>query len=202
MIIQNLFPTAIGCTSLPRNFSETELAFFDSQKNKVRVNRSNRTSIDNYILENENLKNVKEFCEIELNKYFQEVYQPSTNVSLYITQSWLNYTGKNEGHHQHFHGNSFISGCLYLEVDKESDTNKINFYRPSNQLSVETNNYNTYNSSSWWFEVEKHGLILFPSNLTHSVELNKTDTLRVSLAFNTFFKGTVGSQKELTELKL
>jgi uncharacterized protein (TIGR02466 family) len=202
MIIQNLFPTAVGSTSLPRDFTQAELDFFDFQKNNVRFNKTNRTSIDNYVLENEALTGLKEFCNAEVNKYFQEIYQPSTDVSLYITQSWINFTGRNEGHHQHYHGNSFISGCLYLDVDKEADTDKITFYRTSSQLVVETANYNPYNSTSWWIGVEKKGLLLFPSNLTHAVEANKSDTLRVSLSFNTFFKGTVGSQKDLTELKI
>jgi len=45
-------------------------------------------------------------------------------------------------------------------------------------------------------------LILFPSSLTHGVEIKKDNEERISLAFNTYFKGTLGSAKSLTELKL
>ena len=197
---QNLFPVAIGSTFLERDFTQTEIEFFNDQKNSLRPNISNRTSANSYIFENEILKEIKQLCEIEINKYFQEVYQPCNDVSLYITQSWINFTDHKQSHHQHTHANSFISGCLYLDVDKETD--KITFHKPSSQLGVETKNYNIYNSNSWWLNVENKQLLMFPSNLAHSVEPTKSEKTRISIAFNTFFKGTLGSQIELTELKL
>jgi ectoine hydroxylase-related dioxygenase (phytanoyl-CoA dioxygenase family) len=45
-------------------------------------------------------------------------------------------------------------------------------------------------------------LILFPSNLTHSVPENKADLPRISLAFNTFAKNSLGSIDSLTYLPL
>ena len=43
-------------------------------------------------------------------------------------------------------------------------------------------------------------VILFPSSLTHMVETKQGDNTRISLAFNVFIKGTVGNNKNLTEL--
>ena len=62
--------------------------------------------------------------------------------------------------------------------------------------------WNVYNSNLWWFPVETGQLILFPSSLTHSVETKKGNNTRISLAFNTFVKGTIGNNTELTEIVL
>jgi hypothetical protein len=45
-------------------------------------------------------------------------------------------------------------------------------------------------------------IILFPSSTTHLVENKGGDNTRISLAFNTFFKGTMGENSQLTELIL
>ena len=43
---------------------------------------------------------------------------------------------------------------------------------------------------------------MFPSSTTHQVETKQGNNTRISLAFNTFYKGTIGSNFELTELIL
>ena len=43
-------------------------------------------------------------------------------------------------------------------------------------------------------------LIIFPSSLTHSVRANQSDEERISLSFNTWAKGSLGSERELTYL--
>ena len=43
---------------------------------------------------------------------------------------------------------------------------------------------------------------MFPSSTTHEVEIKKGSNTRVSLAFNTFYKGKIGANEDLTELVL
>jgi ectoine hydroxylase-related dioxygenase (phytanoyl-CoA dioxygenase family) len=69
-------------------------------------------------------------------------------------------------------------------------------------IAIQTEKFNTFNSSSWWFPVETGQVFLFPSSLTHSVGTKQGKNTRISLAFNVFIKGTIGSQKSLTELIL
>ena len=45
-------------------------------------------------------------------------------------------------------------------------------------------------------------LVLFPSFLPHSVSLNESSKVRKSLAFNSVTSYGIGSEAELTELKL
>ena len=45
-------------------------------------------------------------------------------------------------------------------------------------------------------------LILFPSNLTHSVPTNESDEERISLSFNTWSAGSLGDIDNLTYLPI
>ena len=45
-------------------------------------------------------------------------------------------------------------------------------------------------------------IFLFPSSLSHAVETKQGENTRISLSFNVFIKGTVGSNHDLTELIL
>ena len=198
MTIHNLFPTPVQFFKLNRELKESEYNFLLNQKQ--RENSGNTSSVDNYILQNKELSNLNSFIELSLNKYFKEIYAPSKNVKPYITQSWVNYCKKGQFHHVHAHPNSFVSGIFYIQADINKD--KIYFFRDGyRQLSIPTNDFNLYNSTSWWLEVKTGDLILFPSSLTHKVENVETD-LRMSLSFNTFLKGTLGVNYDLTELIL
>ncbi len=50
------------------------------------------------------------------------------------------------------------------------------------------------------FKVSAGKLILFPSNLMHRVNENKSHKNRYSLAFNLFCKGTFGEKESLLVL--
>jgi hypothetical protein len=80
---------------------------------------------------------------------------------------------------------------------------KLNFLKKIYQtIKPETKDWNLYNSETWWFTVKTGDIILFPSSLTHMVETKEGDNTRISLAFNVFIKGTIGNNKNLTELIL
>ena len=197
-MIHNLFPTPIGFYELDSPITEDELAFVKGLEK--RPNSGNLTSEDNYLFtEGNELDRLHEFALAKVKEYFQEVYAPKFEVQPYITQSWANYTDKGQFHHKHEHPNSFISGVLYLSADPKLD--KIYFYKNGyQQIKVPTENWNHWNSESWWFEVATNKLILFPSSLTHMVETVQSDETRISISFNTFLEGTIGDAKQLTEL--
>jgi uncharacterized protein (TIGR02466 family) len=194
-----LFPTAVGKFKLDRDLTKEELEFVNTQEK--RPNMGNVTSVKNYVLREEPLKTLGEFFLESANKYFQEIYKPSQNVSVYITQSWLNYTERNQYHHKHEHPNSFISGVFYVNGIEAED--RIHFYKNNyEQIKVPTNDFNIWNSDSWWLEAGTGTLYLFPSNLTHMVEQVRHEGTRISLSFNTFLKGTIGENNTLMELIL
>ncbi len=199
--IHGLFPTPIYITKLTKNFSDTENEFIEKSKLNTFKNEGNTISADNYILNAKPFSNLKKQLDEIVKDYFNKIISTSNNIEPYITQSWLNYTEETQYHHIHEHANSLVSGVLYINADKNND--KIKFFNNQyQQIKLEVKEYNLYNSISWWFEVETLDVILFPSSLTHAVEVKKGTNTRISLAFNTFIKGTVGNNIQLTELIL
>ena len=199
MNTHNLFPTAVTYFDFGSKLTDLELKFITEQE--TRNNDGNTTSINNNLFESAELAEVARFCEESLQQYFKEVYAPKHDVTPYITQSWANYTKKGQWHHKHEHPNSFISGVFYVQAQKDID--KIYFYKNGyQQIKVPTESFNLYNSESWWLGVETGQLILFPSHLTHMVQAVQTDETRISISFNTFLKGYIGNDMELTGLHL
>ena len=198
-MINNLFPTAVGFYELDKPVTEKELQFIKDLE--TRTNEGNTTSVDNYLLKSKEMKRIAAFIDKSVQDYFQEVYAPKHKVKPYVTQSWANYTNKGQFHHKHAHPNSFISGVFYVAADPAKD--RIYFYKDGyQQIKVTTENWNHWNSESWWFEVGTGKVVLFPSNLTHMVETVQTEDTRISIAFNTFLEGVIGDSQKLTELLL
>ena len=201
--ITSLFPIPLYETKLNREFTEKEINFVKAQKDNNIPNKGNSYSKNNYILETKELNEIKKFLELCCQDYLDKVICPNNDVQLYITQSWLNFTKESQYHHQHSHPNSFISGVLYFDVDKNDD--RIYFFNTQyKSISLETrkDKFNLWNSSSWWFPIFTGQLVMFPSSLTHSVENKIGKNTRISLSFNTFVKGKMGSNSLLTELIL
>jgi len=158
---------------------------------------------DNIISENKdilntdnNFKDLNDYITRWLNFYVFDVLK-CKDVSFYITQSWFSITRKNQNHHDHAHPNSIVSGVFHLNDNLSS----IEFFRMGELFDMRLNhqNYNIYNSTSWAFPTEKNTLFLFPSKLNHRVLKNIDNEERISLSFNTFVKGTVGT-KETSDL--
>jgi len=199
--INGIFPTPIYISNLSREISNKELLFIEKIKSKCNKNEGNITSINNYILNEKPFVNIKKELDLRVQDYFDKVISSSNNITPYITQSWLNYTETNQYHHKHQHPNSLVSGVFYINSDENLD--KIKFFKNEYQtIKPEIKEWNMWNSESWWFPVKTGDIILFPSSLTHMVETKEGDNTRISLAFNVFIKGTVGINKQLTELIL
>jgi uncharacterized protein (TIGR02466 family) len=201
MKIHNLFPTPVYETNIDRAFTKEELQLVKDSEIECIPNMGNTSSEDNYILEQAAFKNLKKELEVILKDYIDKIVSPNQKVECYITQSWLNYTKTNGYHHIHNHPNSYLSGVIYFDGDKEHD--KIHFSKNDyNQIQINTDKYNRFNSSSWFVPVETGQVVIFPSHLHHMVSPKQGDNLRISLAFNSFIKGTLGIKNELTELRI
>jgi uncharacterized protein (TIGR02466 family) len=198
-MIHNLFPIPVGRYELGRDLTSNELSFLKNQEK--RPNMGNVTSANKTVLKSKELTQLRDFIETKVSEYFTTVYSPKHKVNLKITQSWTNYTEQGQYHHKHEHPNSFISGVFYVQSDKVKD--KIYFYRNGyQQIKLPPNEWNVWNSDSWWFDVGTCDLILFPSSLTHMVETVDHEQTRISLSFNTFPVGNVGEEMDLTGLQL
>ena len=202
METQALFGIPVVKFRLGREFTEAEVDYLMGVERVKNI--GNVVSKDAYLLDREEMKDLKAFTQRCVDQYFAEIYVPDEKIKLRITQSWTNYTDKGQFHHKHNHPNSFISGSFYLNANNQTD--KIIFYREGNaiplNMQINSPKYNYYNSTSWYVPVGMGDLVLFPSTLTHSVDTVNDDKTRVSLAFNTFPVGELGSYNGLTQLIL
>ena len=199
MIIENLFPTPVGFFKYEDGLTDEQKKFMSDQDQ--RPNDGNTSSVDKYILKQKKLASLTTFIEKCAHEYLMATICPKNDARLRITQSWLNWTKPGQFHHKHAHPNSLISGCYYVNANKETD--KIFFYRDGYQrIKFPPVEWNSYNSESWWYPVGTGDIILFPSELTHMVQPVGGEDTRISLAFNTFPVGHVGDEDELTALYL
>lgn len=195
MQIFNLFPTSILQYELERDFTKIELNVVSKKLEKVTPNTFNRYSSDKQVLEDNDLIDLRVFCEESIKHFCHVIFE--NNLNLRISQSWLNETMPNEQHHRHCHPNSLISGVLYIQT---KDEDKIEFYSSNQRYKywqgLEKNS-NIFNANSWWLPAKKGSLLLFLSDVEHSVR-PVIDGRRISLSFNTIINEDYGSVDSLT----
>ena len=186
-----LFPIPVIITSYQKEYSEE---FEWIKKQEFGKNRSNGLSIDRYVLDKPELVNIRAFIDIKIDEYMNNVLQ--TDDRLVITQSWLNKSDTEESHHEHSHHNTVLSGVWYPYLDEKMPP--IGFRtRHESQFLFPTRQFSSLNASVFTPPIKSGDLIIFPSNLLHSVIPNKSDKSRYSLGFNTWTKGSFGSEESL-----
>jgi uncharacterized protein (TIGR02466 family) len=192
-----LFPTTILLGELEKEFTKEQMDYVLNLQ--IKNNIGNLTSKDSYVLENPLFSELKKELE-----EFAKNYMTIMNYKLatpYITQSWINYTVEGQYHHSHTHSNSFLSGVVYISASEDKDS--IKFFNPfKSAISVKPEEYNLYNSIAWDLPVKTKKVILFNSSIEHMVQQKVGNNHRISLGFNFFLKGTLGSEKDLDKLFL
>lgn len=196
-----LFPTPVMRSSIGRPFTDDERRFFERQQAAIHANALNVRSKDTQVLNASAMHGLRTIVLDAINQFAWKTISANPRHEFYLTQSWLNYTRPGEAHHRHRHTNSLVSGVLYVNAKKDSDA--IVFYRNDvNQLLVTEEGLNLYNAPSWTFPVATGDLVLFPSGVMHGVDQTSGQHTRVSLAFNAFVRGEVGTENSLNLLDL
>ena len=183
--------------------SEEENKIIYHYLNDSKPNVYNFKTNESYILD-KGLTKLKNFIESAIDVYVKNVIigdEYDENLSFRITQSWVNLTKPGSlGHHQHYHSNSIISGVFYI---KTNDVDNIIFANNFQwTIAIPVKKYNEFNSGTWKFPVSAGKLILFPSNLLHHVDPPTGNKDRISLSFNVFPFGLLGSREQLSELRI
>ena len=204
--LMQLFPTPLLICPYPVDYTK-ELEWIRNSECR-KENRGgdtntmihyNRQSEDTFVLDRPELSNVRAFIEAKLHEFVTKIY--ASTDKLVITQSWLNKSGKGESHHEHVHPNSIVSGVWYPAIHEQLQPIQFR-HKEQRDVSLQTDRFNTFNSATFMLPMKKGELILFPSNLTHSVPANQSDEERISLSFNTWTKGSLGDISSLTYLPL
>ena len=193
-----IFPTPLLITKYEGSLVD-ELKHIDTLEWIEQKANGNFKSKDTYLLDHEQFKNIKNFIYESLNKFTKEVLM--SDQRLVVTQCWLNKNPKGSKHHEHVHPNSIVSGVFYFKQDPKLPP--ISFSKSiQHAMKLDPKKYNNLNSETFLLPCTDGELILFPSNLKHSVPTNMGDEPRISMSFNTFSIDTLGSEDSLTHLDI
>jgi len=168
-----------------------------------RKSLNNDTTVNQFVLDEPEFVELKDFCEFCIAKYMHDVLHV-TNHKMVITQSWGNCTPNAHSHPKHYHLNSIISGVYYVKSGDEAppivfDTIRQDPFpvRPESDPALGTNEFM---NDSYSFPASTGHLVIFPSTLHHYVPRNEGLEDRISISFNTFPKLPVGSHDNSTLL--
>ena len=193
-----IFPTPLLITKYEGSLVD-ELKHIDTLDWIEQKANGNFKSKDTYLLKHEQFKNIKNFINESINKFTKNISQ--SDQRLVVTQCWLNKNPKGSKHHEHVHPNSIISGVFYFKQDPKLPP--ISFSKSiQSAMKLDPKKYNNLNSETFLLPCTDGELILFPSNLKHSVPVNMGDEPRISMSFNTFSIDTLGSEDSLTHLDI
>ena len=200
--LMQLFPTPVLICPCPFEYDE-ELEWINKQptrkenKNVGTGEVYNRQSEDTFLLDKPELSRVRQFIDSKLKEFVVNIM--GSDSEMVITQSWLNKSGKGESHHEHKHPNSMISGVWYPQIHEKMPPIQFRIGQ-QRDVSLSIKEFNYFNSATFLLPMKMGELILFPSNLQHSVPANQSDEERISLSFNTWAKGSLGNDKSLSYL--
>ena len=189
-----LFPTPLLVVPYGQSV-EKELSYLKSVNFLEQKGNGNFRSEDTFLLKNNELCNIKVFIELAIHRFVKDVLNSDQTVR--ITQSWANRNPKGSVHHEHVHPNSILSGVMYFQINEKLPP--IHFVRErQDSLKLNVIKYNQINAEVFKVLCKPGDLILFPSSLRHGVPINEGEEDRVSLSFNTFCDGAIGSKELLT----
>tara|TARA_Y100000004_G_scaffold158080_1_gene184189 strand:+ start:4949 stop:5587 length:639 start_codon:yes stop_codon:yes gene_type:complete len=201
-----MFPTPLCLIGEKYKFSDKEykavMSYFDvTNKNST----GNNITRNKYILENKALSKFKKWLTMHVNGYASSLIGVNeTKCKFHITQSWANINRYKESHHKHNHPNSIISGVFYVDGEdgdiifhKQTDFEEHGWHLP-----IKDRTKFPFSNNEFGINFKKDSLLLFPSRIIHYVNVNESDKPRISIAFNTFFKGKIGHYDDATELEV
>lgn len=206
--VLELFPTPLFVVKIPPYFSNIVPWLHSQEMLSEEVDEANygQRSKDSYILHKPEVRELSNFILEQVKKFGDEVLLYDYE-SYKFSQSWVSVKYPGQHHTMHTHPNSLISGVFYYGTSTES-TPAIKFHKlfgGTNVSYIRPKTKSDKRSSKFAHETfsinfEPGLMILFPSHLTHSVPVNKTDNVRCSLAFNVVPTKGFGEEQSLTEL--
>ena len=111
-----------------------------------------------------------------------------------ITGAWANVHPPQQKHHPHSHPNNYLACSYYVKVPEGANT--ISFLDPRPQVGLirpPLAKATEYNSEKVDLIIEEGDACFFPCWLRHSVNENKSQEDRTSIAFNLMFTDYVNS---------
>lgn len=189
MMFQEYSPLIIGMENIPNNIrditKEKVYSYINSSDNSLHYPKTENVrttfSKDENFLETANLQELKELITANA---ITHLFAIGHDIRDFYIVSWLNVFGKNSLEQEHYHFGSLLSGTYYVNSENTNDSGCFSIpdqipqreqYRIQNKLPIKDHHLITPVSGL---------LITFEPWIRHGVIANKTDTDRISIAFN------------------
>ena len=182
-----LFPTGIVKQyNAPSHFLDTvDLTNFTfgkfSGQTKLRSEK-----FYNILLEPE-LKEIRHFVEESAKDFLDNVMQIEYD-EFFVTESWLNISGKGGYQKVHNHSNSIISGTLYLKSEEGHPPlifrKLFTVFEPFISLTEHYKKGNPNTTLEAAFPCTEDTMLVFNSHLYHGHDENQLESERIGLAWN------------------
>ena len=193
-----IFPTPVLITKYDDDISE-ETKYVENLEYISQKDNKNFKSKDSYLMKHEIFKKIKSFFGESIIKYTEKVL--NSKQRLVITQCWTNKNPPGAKHHEHVHPNSILSGVFFFKIGDKLPP--IQFSKSvQGAMKLDPTKYNNITAETFLLPCVPGELLLFPSNLKHSVPMNLSEETRYSMSFNTFCIDILGSESSLTHLDL
>ena len=155
-----------------------KLLTFNKNKNWVSNNHQlSDITFRSNIIEEHNLICFKSFIKTSMDEYLNACIGHTMDYN--IIQSWMTKTRKGEITTIHNHGMFDIAGVYYYQTNTQDGA--IKFLNSNAGMAASQTFLKEYDVS---VQPQNGLLILFPAWLNHTVEMNNTDSERMSLSFN------------------
>jgi uncharacterized protein (TIGR02466 family) len=161
----------------------------EKKEKKLNIKYSNIGGFHSKPIEHNNIviNNFIKFIFPTLHEFLKE-FNFENKLEIAFKKPWITINKKNNANQTHTHAGADFSCVYYIKAPKNCG-NLIFYNNPyinygCKYFKYKINNYNEINSLSWNVEPKEGTLIMFPSYLEHSVEENKSNEKRISMAFD------------------
>lgn len=162
-------------------------------------------TVDKYFLNSPELAELKEQIMERVKEYIHGYLDVTNDFEFVMENSWINRHQTGDYSPSHWHGSSLMSGVYYVQVEENAgdivfhkDQRHLNLFDPiipikfNYEKTLDQNKMNVYNTNNFGITPQAGDLVLFPSHLAHSVEVNNSNKTRYCIAFNLFPRGKGG----------
>ena len=190
MEVVTLFPTTLYKNNIIDDFTEDCI-------DNLRGEEYIRTPADNgWITKKQDFHNDNKYADLfsaidfHVNYFAKQILKIKDDIDLVCMSSWVTMNSGSDYAQDHIHASSMISGVLYLDAPPGSAP--INFHGDLYKKNtfgtffpIQYSEYNQFNSNTYRVDVESGIIVLFPSNLRHSVRPNSDSSIkRYAMSFD------------------
>ena len=182
-IVYTLFPVPLieNELDIPKKIKES---LIKQKYERVTINNGH-ISVDEYILNKPKYKSLKKQILGQATLFKKDILGMTNKIDLVFQNSWVMKHGPGDWSQPHYHANSFISGILYLKTPDNSGVINFNRANPTPHftnpiMELNRSEPNFVNSDKFVVAPRENLLLLFPSNLSHSVDRNKSTESKTS----------------------